>query len=157
MASNYYVDAQELKEQAVIYKTTAQYTSAGKYIYGSANVTEQFGEQIYKISRNLSNKTNFNQYTYKEDFIMEGLHNTIKYFHNYKPEKGTVFNYITMICYNAFVAYIEKQKRHSVIKDVCYQKKELFIRDEEESYAQKSIDYTVMKDPVEKKPKKKPE
>lgn len=145
MASNYYVDADELKEQANVYKTTAQYTSAGKYIYGSANVTPSFGEMILKISRNLSNKTNFNQYTYKEDFVMEGLHNTIKYFHNYREEKGTVFNYITMICYHAFVAYIARQKKHSTIKDMCYQKRDLFIRDEEESYAQKSIDYTLMK------------
>lgn len=151
MSTNYYVDAEELKEQAIIYKTTALYTSAGKYQYGSANVTDEFGEMILKISRNLSNKTNFNQYTYKEDFVMEGLHNTIKYFHNYKPEKGTVFNYITMICYNAFVAYIEKQKKHSTIKDVCYQKRDLFIRDEEESYSQKSIDYTLMKDADPKK------
>lgn len=145
MATNYYVNADELKEQAEIYTSTAQYTSAGKYIYGSATVTEEFGGMIFKISKNLSNKGNFNQYTYKEDFIMEGLHNTIKYFHNYKPDKGTVFNYITMICYNAFVAYIEKQKKHSTIKDTCYQKRDLFVKEEEESFSQKSIDYTLMK------------
>jgi hypothetical protein len=145
MEDNYYIEPEDLKKQADIYTLTAQYTSAGKYIYGSAKTTEEFGTMIFKISKNLSNKGNFNQYTYKEDFIMEGLHNTIKYFHNYKPEKGTIFNYITMICYNAFVAYIEKQKKHSTIKDMCYQQKDLFIREEEDSYSQKSIDYTLMR------------
>ena len=49
MSSNNYVNAAELKEQAEIYMGTTEYTSAGKYIYGSAEITPLFGEMILII------------------------------------------------------------------------------------------------------------
>lgn len=141
--ANYYVSPEELTKEANIYLSTVRKDEKGKYIFGSGTVTERFGEMILMIARNLANKANFNQYTWKEDMVMQGVHNTCRYLHNYRPEKGAVFSYITMICYNSFVAYIIKQKKHSVIKNTCYQHRDHFINSDSEMYAQQSVDYSM--------------
>lgn len=80
-------------------------------------------------------------YTYKEDFISEAILTVLKYIQNFNPEKTTnAFSYVTQICYHAFINYIKKQKKHSAIKDLCFQNQN-FIN--EETYAQRGVDYTI--------------
>jgi len=139
---NHYVSSDELDKQAEIFLSTCRYTETGKYIAGSGTVTPEFGVMILKVSNNLASKSNFNQYTYKEDFVMDGFLKVLMYFHSYKKDKGSVFNYITLICSHAFITYIEKQKKQSHIKDVCCKNKDIF--DDDGSYSQKSLDYSIL-------------
>lgn len=158
---NEYVNKEELLEEIIKFKKTCKYeeyiTASGevkqKYIQGSGVVTDRFGEMIYLISKNLARRPNFSGYTWKNDFINEGVLTTIKYVHNFNPddEKANCFAYITTICYYAFVNYIRKQNKHKVIKDACYNNSyrisESFIdRDndiDEYIYVDKGIDYEL--------------
>jgi hypothetical protein len=60
--------------------------------------------------------------------------------HNYNPEKSpNAHAYITMICNNSFIQYIQKEKKHSAIKQELYDKKD------EIDLGEMSVDYKELK------------
>jgi len=110
----------------------------------TGKVSEKLGYIFMTISKNLSNKSNFTGYTWKEEMVSDAVLTCIKYCKNFNPEKSSNgFAYITQICYNSFIGYIKKQNRHSAIKQNLYDRKELISDDERYTYA--SIDYTRFK------------
>lgn len=75
------------------------------------------GDAILKIARNLSNKSNFFNYPFKEEMIGDGVENCIKYFNSFNPDKSTnPFSYFTRVIYNSFLQRIEKEKRALYVK-----------------------------------------
>ncbi len=121
----------------------------------SGVISEELGKMLLLIAKNLSNKGNFINYTWKDDMIQEAVFTCCKYLKNFNLEKSrNPFAYITTICSHAFVNYIIKQKRHSVIKDECFHNRETVLGDESMTYSYKSIDYTVMASGTKKKVKK---
>lgn len=119
-------------------------------------ISEELGGMLLLIAKNLSNKGNFINYTWKDDMIQEAALTCCKYLKNFNLEKSkNPFAYITTICHHAFVNYINKQKKHSGIKDECFKMKELFVENDESLvHTNKSIDYTVMATSKKKKKKK---
>jgi len=109
-------------------------------------ISEELGQMFYLIARNLSSKSNWASYTWKEDMIQEAVFTCTKYIKNFDSNKSkNPFAYITQICNNSFVAYVKKQKKHSNIKDTCY--KEIDKLDEQNNiWIDKGIDYTVLVD-----------
>ena len=139
---NNYVSNKELLEELTKFKATCRYDVDGKYIVGSGKLSDKLGKMLLLIAHGLSSKPNFNGYTWKEDMIGEGLLVICKYLHNFNPEKSSnAFAYVTQYFYNAFIAYITKQKKHSYIKD------QLFIRSGIED--ELGIDYEQYKQNVE--------
>lgn len=118
-------------------------------------MSEELGLMVLTIARNLSNKGNFINYTWKEDMIQEAVFTCCKYLKNFDLEKSkNPFAYITTICSHAFVNYINKQKKHSDIKDICFNGKEL-VEDDSSAFMYRAIDYTLISNPNSKKKKKK--
>lgn len=116
-------------------------------------ISEELGAMLLLIAKNLSNKGNFINYTWKEDMIQEAVLTCCKYLKNFDLEKSNnPFAYITTICNHAFVNYINKQKKHSEIKDKCFNEREQ-VTNHEFGFTHKAIDYTVMA--MDKKKKKK--
>ena len=75
--------------------------------------------------------------------VAEGLLAVCKYLHNFDSEKSTnAFSYITQYFYNSFIAYINKQKKHSYIKD------QLFLRQDCIDDDSTIIDYEQFKDVI---------
>ncbi len=119
-------------------------------------ISEELGSMLLLIAKNLSNKGNFINYTWKEDMIQEAVLTCCKYLKNFDLKKSNnPFAYITTICNHAFVNYINKQKRHSEIKDKCFHNRHDMEDVTGTSYSYKAIDYTVMAQD-EKKKKSKP-
>ena len=144
---NNYVDNKQLTVALTAYVKSCEHDEDGKFIEGSGDFSNELGEMILLIAKNLSNKGNFANYTWKDDMVSEAILTCVKYCHNYNYEKSSNgFSYITQICRNAFINYIQKQNRHSTIKDTCYNRKDLFIDNEQDSYTSKSIDYSLMAD-----------
>jgi len=105
---------------------------------------EELGETFLSIARNLSNKSNFIGYTWKDDMIAEAVYTCVKYFKNFNPEKSNnPFAYITRICYNSFVNSIKKQNRHGKMKQDLYDCKDDI--NHESFFSYKSIDYTELR------------
>lgn len=107
-------------------------------------ISEELGEMFYLIARNLSNKSNWSSYTWKEDMVQEAVFTCTKYIKNFDLNKSrNPFSYITQICSNSFKAYVKKQKKHSQIKDICY--KEIDNLEERKNiWVNRGIDYTVL-------------
>jgi DNA-directed RNA polymerase specialized sigma24 family protein len=126
--STHYVTNKELLEEFKKYRETGK-------------ISDRLGEMFVKIAENLSNKPNFIGYTWKEEMIGEAVLTCIKYSKNFNPDKSkNPFGYISRFCYNAFVEYIKKQKRHGNTKETLYMNKDLV--DHDQFYSYKSIDYT---------------
>ena len=116
-------------------------------------ISEKLGEIFITIATNYSKKGSFSGYTWKDEMISEAILTCIKYIKNFDIEikNPNPFAYITTICHRAFVNYIKKQKKHSQIKDECYNK--FYLIKEKDEYISKAIDYEIMS-PKRKKRKK---
>ena len=126
-----YLNNANLLEELKNFKQTGKYS-------------ESLGEMFLQIATNLSNKTNFIGYTWKDEMISEAVLTCIKYCKNFNPDKSNnAFAYITQICFNAFRNFIKKQNKHSSMKQTLYDKKDLIIEDKRYTYS--SIDYTRFK------------
>ena len=75
--------------------------------------------------------------------VCEGVLAFLRFGKSFNPEiSNNAFAYISMACYRAFIAYIKKQKKHSKIKDVCYNFIDIAPNELRKSDA---IDYSIIK------------
>lgn len=74
-------------------------------------------ECFMKIVNGLGQKRNFSGYTYLPDMKSEALEHCVKYADRFNSEKSTnAFSYFTQITYNAFIQYINREKKLATFK-----------------------------------------
>ena len=65
----------------------------------------------------LAYKSNFVNYTFRDEMILDGIENCLTYMDNFDPAKSTnPFAYFTQITYYAFIRRIQKEKRQMETK-----------------------------------------
>lgn len=80
-------------------------------------ISEYIGKCFFDISNNLSKKHHFRNYPYREDMVMEGVENCVRYIDNFDTEKyKNPLGYFTQVCYYAFIGVIPKEKKELYIK-----------------------------------------
>lgn len=82
-------------------------------------IPEFIGYAIMHIAEGLSNRWNYASYTeaWKEAMVGDGIELSIKYIHNFDADKyKNPHAYITMICNNAFIQRIRKEKRETATR-----------------------------------------
>lgn len=80
-------------------------------------IPEYIGECLLKIATKLATNFRFNQYTYKDEMILDGIENCLLYFDNFDPEKSSnPFGYYSQVIWWAFVRRINKEKKQMVVK-----------------------------------------
>jgi len=80
-------------------------------------VTNYLGECFVKIANHLAYKSNFVNYTFRDEMILDGIENCLTYIDNFNPEKSNnPFAYFTQITYYAFIRRIQKEKRQQETK-----------------------------------------
>ena len=80
-------------------------------------VTNYIGECFLKIANHLAYKSNFVNYTFRDEMILDGIENCLTYMDNFNPEKSkNPFAYFTQITYYAFIRRIQKEKRQMETK-----------------------------------------
>ena len=80
-------------------------------------VTNYLGECFVKIANHLAYKSNFVNYTFRDEMILDGIENCLTYMDNFNPEKSkNPFAYFTQITYYAFIRRIQKEKRQMETK-----------------------------------------
>jgi len=85
----------------------------------STQVTDYMAECFMNIGIGLSHKKNFQRYTYRDEMILDGIENCVRYCHNFNPEKSkNPFSYFTQIIYHAFLRRIEKEKKQVYVKHI---------------------------------------
>jgi len=106
--TNYYVTNRDLYDEIVKYKETGI-------------MSQELGKMLLLVANKYSSKGNFAGYTWRQDMVSEAIFTCVKYLKNFNPEKSTnAFAYVTQIIKNSFIVYINEQKKHSKIKDMCY-------------------------------------
>lgn len=129
--SNIYVKNADLLDEIIKYKKTNE-------------ISEELAKMLILIAENYSKKPNFIGYSWRNDMVSEALLTCIKYMHNFDPAKSrNPFAYISQICLRAFMMYIKKQKKHSEIKDTCYNN--MWRIEEDQNYSSKAINYENLK------------
>lgn len=131
MSTNIYVKNADLLKELTNYKETGK-------------ISEELAKMIMLIAENYSKKPSFIGYTWRQDMISEAILTCIKYIHNFNPEKSkNPFAYISTICQRSFLMFIKKQKKHSEIKDTCYNN--MWRLEEDQRYTSSSINYENLK------------
>jgi len=79
--------------------------------------TNYLGECFVKISNHLAYKSNFVNYTFRDEMILDGIENCLRYADRFNPEKSNnPFAYFTQITYYSFVRRIKKEAKQSETK-----------------------------------------
>ncbi len=113
-------------------------------------VSEELGEMLLKIAAGFANRGSYRSYTWIEDMKQEAVFTCLRYMLNFDPlryKRPNPFGYFSCIIYHSFLNYIRKQKKHSQIKDYCYNNYQLFNDTSDECFFEdaKGIDYTILK------------
>jgi len=83
------------------------------------------GECIILLANKISNMNCFNQYTFKDEMVQDGIEVCLKYFHKFDPEKisertgkksAGAHAYFTMFIYNAMINRINIEKTQMYLK-----------------------------------------
>ena len=117
----HYVNNQEFSAAVVDYVgTVKEAKDAGKPI---PVVTDYVATCFLRIAENLSHKSNFIRYTYREEMVMDAVENCLKAIENYdinastRTGKPNAFAYFTQIIWYAFLRRISKEKKQQDIKE----------------------------------------
>lgn len=80
-------------------------------------IPDYVGECFMLIAKNLAKRPNFSGYTFKDEFIEDGIENCVIGYYSFNPEKyNNPFAYFTKIIWFAFLRRIEKESKQSYIK-----------------------------------------
>lgn len=108
--SRHYVDNKEFLKAITEYREKV--IAAEEAGEDKPRVTEYLGECMVKIANHLAYKSNFVNYTFRDEMILDGIENCITYIDNFDPEKSkNPFAYFTQITYYAFIRRIQKEKK----------------------------------------------
>ena len=108
--NRHYVNNKEFLVAMTAYRESVQ--EAAEKGKDKPRVTEYIGECFVKIANHLAYKSNFVNYTFREEMILDGIENCITYIDNFNPEKSkNPFAYFTQITYYAFLRRIQKEKK----------------------------------------------
>ena len=119
MAKNY-INNKECSDSLAVWisknkKLREESTEPEKYI--RSIIPDYVAECFLKIVKGIASKRNFSGYTYIQDTKSEALEHSIKYADRFKIEKSTnAFAYFSQITYNAFIQYINKEKKYADFK-----------------------------------------
>jgi len=100
-------------------------------------ISESIGKKLLLISSALSFTPRFSNYTYREDMVMTGVCDCVRYIDNFDTERGTsAFAYFTQICWYAFLRVIKPERKqsyikHEVIKSMCTVLDDMQLQDQD--------------------------
>jgi len=109
--SKHYIDNKQFLAALVEYKK--EVNRAKKNNDERPQVPDYIGDCFIKIANHLAYKSNFINYSFREDMILDAIENCLIYMDNFDPKKSSnPFAYFTQITYYAFLRRIQKEKKH---------------------------------------------
>ena len=111
----HYVDNKKFLEALIEHKQKVD--AAKESGSEKPRVSEYLGECFLKIATHLSYKSNFINYTYKDDMISDGIENCLTAVEKFDPTRSAnPFAYYTQIIFFAFIRRIQKEKKQQATK-----------------------------------------
>lgn len=109
--TRHYIDNSVFLTEITAYRNTIQ--DAIKNNTEKPQVPEYIGECFIKIANQLAFKSNFINYSFRDDMILDAIENCLTYIDNFDPAKSSnPFAYFTQITYYAFIRRIQKEKKN---------------------------------------------
>lgn len=117
--NNHYVDNKKLLAALVEHQQNVK--DAKDKGLEPPRVSEYIGECVLLIATNMSYSHNFINYPFREEMIMDGVENVIRYsVHNFDPQKyDNPFGYFSFVIWRAFVRRIKTEKQLLDFKKNC--------------------------------------
>lgn len=154
----HYVNNQEFSAAVVDYVgTVKEAKDSSKTI---PVVTDYVATCFLRIAENLSHKSNFIRYTYREEMVMDAVENCLKAVENYdinaatRTGKPNAFAYFTQIIWFAFLRRITKEKKQQEIKEKYLSQSgvEVFLQAEQGDISTQVVAHFVdtLKDRIDK-------
>jgi DNA-directed RNA polymerase specialized sigma subunit len=113
--SSHYVDNKKFLQALIEYRQSVDEASAKGE--DPPIVSKYIGECFIKIATHLSYKSNFINYTFKDDMISDGIENCLTAVAKFDPAKSSnPFAYYTQVIYFAFIRRIQKEKKQQATK-----------------------------------------
>jgi hypothetical protein len=123
LPSNYYIDKEKFYNALLERRGLVDAAKAKGLIKEDKDwprVTDYIGDCFLKIATHLSYVHNFINYPFREEMILDGVENCLRYVDSFdpnwrrpdKPDKiPSAFAYFTQTCYYAFVRRIKEEKK----------------------------------------------
>ena len=109
-ASTHYINNQDFLAALIAYRDGVEQAPANNE--ERPRVPEYIGECFLKIARHLSYKSNFINYSFKDEMISDAIENCLSVVSNFDPAKSkNPFAYFTQITFYAFVRRIQREKK----------------------------------------------
>ena len=105
MASSHYVNNPAFHE--ALKERKAMRVAAEDSGSESPQVSNYIGECLLSIAQHLAHKSNFNNYSFKDEMVSDGIENALRYVDNFNSDKySNPFAYFTQIIFFAFLRRI---------------------------------------------------
>ena len=117
-AGNNYVDNKEFLQEMILWKNDCKASE----LKGEDRppMSEEIGAKIMLIADGVGRKNNFNGYSYRDEMVLDGIENCVRYGHNFDADKYTnPFAYFSQMIYYAFLRRIAHEKKQANIKKKC--------------------------------------
>ena len=143
--AGHYVDNAKFLEELKLYRSKVQ--EAREHETELPQVSNYIGKTLMDIATHLSYKANFINYSYRDEMILDGIENCLRYVYNFDPARSSnPFAYFTQIIYFAFLRRIAKEKKQSIIKgkmirDIPFEAFELQEHDDDGHFTNSYIDF----------------
>jgi hypothetical protein len=110
-----YLDNKLFLESLINYKRLVnEYEEAGKPL---PQIPEYIGKCFLDISKNISRRPEFINYSFIEEMISDAYENCLQYWYTFDANQSTnPFGYFSRTVYNAFVRRIQKEKKQQYIR-----------------------------------------
>jgi DNA-directed RNA polymerase specialized sigma24 family protein len=90
-------------------------------------IPEEIGRYFIAMSEKLASRYNFAQYTYRDEFVSDGILRCVQVFKSFDPTKSAnPFAYFTKVLYRSFIQRIKKEKTERQVRDQLIMIDEIF-------------------------------
>lgn len=115
MKKQHYIDNKEFLRQITQYRQAVR--KAKRNGEKKPQIPNYVGSCFLQIAENLSHKSNFIGYSFRDEMVADAIENCVMYVDNFDPAKSkNPFAYFTQIVYYAFLRRIQKEKKQLYVK-----------------------------------------
>jgi hypothetical protein len=112
---NHYIDNKEFLAALLAHREKVQQARADGIT--TPPISNYIGDCFIKIAKHLSYKSNFINYSYRDEMISDAIENCLAVVDNFDPAKSkNPFAYFTQITFFAFVRRIQREKKQMATK-----------------------------------------
>lgn len=97
----------------------------------SERIPEEIGGYLIAMSERLASRYNFSNYTYRDEFVQDGILRAVEAFRSFDPNKSSnPFAYFTKVIYRTFIQRIKKEKSERQMRDELIMVNPIFVLQE---------------------------